>query len=144
MRLVVLLLGALAAACDLEPDVGGAVAARCADDDGDPGTVTSFATDIQPIFLDRCRSCHFPDGAAPIGLRTTGLDLSSYATVIAGATVEAEVVVVAGKPCESILWQKVSPGPPFGGRMPLSGPPFLTDEQIQLIHDWIAEGALAN
>jgi len=134
---------ALAGCIDaLDPEVGPPSTARCLDDDSDPGTAVSFTRDIQPIFDDRCKFCHYPTGGAPIGLDFTGLDLSSYRTVLAGAT--TSVVVVAGKPCASIIVQKVSQGPPFGSRMPLNGPPFLTDGQIQLIHDWVAEGALAN
>lgn len=147
MRLAVTLhlcLSVLLAGCidALDPDTGPAVASLCLDEDSDPGTAVSYASDVQPIFNARCQSCHFPTGIAPIGLEVTGLDLSSHATVLAGAT--AGVVVEAAQPCASILYEKVSPGPPFGGRMPLNGPPFLTDGQIQLIHDWIAEGALAN
>ena len=126
----------------LDPDTGPAVAAACVDADSDTGQAVSYGQNIQPIFNDRCRFCHFPDGVAPIGLQVTGLNLSSYRTVLAGAT--AGPVIQASRPCSSILFLKVSPGPPFGGRMPLNGPPFLTDGQIQLIHDWIAEGALAN
>jgi hypothetical protein len=126
----------------LDPKTGPAIAARCVDDDSDPGASVSFAKDIQPIFDMRCKFCHYPTGGAPIGLETTGLDLSSHAAVLAGAA--AGPVVVAGQPCASILYEKVSPGPPFGSRMPLNGPPFLTDAQLQLIHDWIAEGGLAN
>jgi hypothetical protein len=37
--------------------------------------------------------------------------------------------------------QKISAAPPFGARMPLDGPPFLSASQIQVISDWIAEGA---
>jgi hypothetical protein len=127
---------------ELDPDTGAAVAPLCGASDSDPGQPTSFASDVAPILAARCKACHFPDGVAPIGLQVTGLDLSTYATVIAGAT--AGPVVVAGQPCSSVLFLKVSPGPPFGGRMPLNGPPFLTDAQIQVIHDWIAEGALAD
>jgi hypothetical protein len=126
----------------LDPDTGAAVAPLCGASDSDPGQATSFANDVAPILAAHCKTCHFPDGVAPIGLQVTGLDLSTYATVIAGAT--AGPVVVAGQPCSSVLFLKVSPGPPFGGRMPLNGPPFLTDAEIRLIHDWIAEGALAD
>jgi mono/diheme cytochrome c family protein len=142
LLLVLILVLALAGCIDaLEPDTGAALAGRCVDEDSDTGTSVSFVTDIAPVFAERCAACHFPDGIAPIGLQVTGLDLSSHASVIAGARTGA--VVVADKPCASVLFLKVSPGPPFGGRMPLNGPPFLTDGQIQLIHDWIAEGALA-
>jgi hypothetical protein len=53
-------------------------------------------------------------------------------------------IVVAGDPCASIMYQKLSDAPPFGSRMPLNGPPFWTDDELQLLHDWIAEGASDN
>jgi hypothetical protein len=141
---VALALGLAAAGCidALDPQTGPAVAARCVNDDTDPGTTVSFAGDVQPILDLRCKGCHYPTGANPVGLQATGLDLSSVASVLAGGN--AGPVVVAAQPCGSILYEKVLPGPPFGARMPLSGPPFLTDAQLQVIHDWIAEGGLAN
>ena len=126
---------------DIGPNVGAPVAELCANGAARSSTV-SFARDIQPIFDARCKACHYPNGIAPIGLQVTGLNLSTYQTVISGAI--AGPVVIPDEPCSSILYLKVTPGPPFGSRMPLNGPPFLTDGDIQLIHDWIAEGALAN
>ena len=35
-------------------------------------------------------------------------------------------------------------GPPFGSRMPLDGPPYLEDVDLELIGDWIVEGAHDN
>jgi hypothetical protein len=55
--------------------------------------------------------------------------------------ISGERIVVPGNPCRSLIVEKVREYPSFGGRMPLNGPPFLTDEEIQLISDWIAEGA---
>jgi hypothetical protein len=127
---------------DIGPQVGAPVAALCSNDDENTSSTVSFARDIQPIFDARCKACHYPTGFAPIGLQVTGLNLSSYQTVIAGAI--AGAVVVPDEPCASVLYLKVTPGPPFGSRMPLNGPPFLTAGDIQLIHDWIAEGAVAN
>lgn len=142
MRAAVVLL-AVCAGCleDIGPNVGAPIAALCANDAAGSSTV-SFARDIQPIFDSRCKSCHYPNGVAPIGLQVTGLNLSTYQTVISGAIMGP--VVIADEPCSSVLYLKVTPGPPFGSRMPLNGPPFLPDGDIQLIHDWIAEGALAN
>ena len=137
---VVLLLVCAGCLDDIGPQVGAPVAALCSN--AAVGSSVSFSGDIQPIFDARCKACHYPNGIAPIGLQVTGLNLSSYQTVIAGAI--ARAVVIPDTPCSSVLYLKVTPGPPFGSRMPLSGPPFLTDGEIQLIHDWIAEGALAN
>jgi len=139
--------GALAAACldPVEPDVGDPVRPLCTDEDSDPGTPVSFSDQIETALLDRgdlaCVDCHSSGGANPLGLHTSGLSLSSYASLRRGGDRSGADIVLPGRPCESILLQKVGEAPPFGARMPLDGPPFLTPEERQLISDWIAEGA---
>lgn len=138
---------ALGAGCldSFEPDVGEPIQALCTDEDSDPSTPVSFLTDIQAGLFERpdlaCTVCHTPGGATPIGLRTSGLNLSSYASLLRGGDDSGADIVVPGRPCESVLFQKVSPAPPFGARMPLDGPPFLGERELQLVADWIAEGA---
>lgn len=131
----------------LEPEVGPPVRDICRNQDSDPDTDVSFSADILAGIFARpgsCHDCHLPGAATPIGVEIGGLDLGSRATLLAGGTVSGADIVIPGQPCESILWQKVTAGPPFGARMPASGPPFLTPEQVQLISDWIAEGARDN
>ena len=53
-------------------------------------------------------------------------------------------IVVPGDPCRSIILHKLSATPPFGARMPLDGPAYLSTEELLLVHDWIAEGAEDN
>lgn len=120
------------------PEVGAPLSERCVSDDSDASKSVSFTHDIRPILAARCLYCHTPTGATPIGFQLAGLDLGSYATLRAGGV--DGPTVVAGDPCSSILYLKLSPGPPFGSRMPLGGA--LSDAQLQLVHDWIAEGAL--
>ena len=131
-------------ACDLEPDVGAPFAERCANTDSAPSTPVSFARDVQPILARICSTCHYPGGENAIGLQLGGLDLSSYDTLKQGGAHSSGVLVQPTLPCESILYQKVSPGPPFGSRMPLNGPPVLSSDELGVIHDWIAEGAKKN
>lgn len=143
--LVVVLVGA--AACDLVPDVGGPTSDRCSNVDSDAEREVSFARDIQPIlFRDSggCVPCHDPERDNAIGFTLGGLDLSTHRGALAGGVRSGSSNVLPGRPCDSVLYKKVSPGPPFGGRMPLNGPPFLSDEEIGLVHDWIAEGAEDN
>ncbi len=146
-----LALAALAAgSCldDLAPDVGAPLQERCTNEDTDPTTSVSFERDLlQGIFLREaggCVSCHSPSADNPIGLQVGGLDLTSYLGLRKGGASSGAGVVVPGQPCGSVLVQKVGPGPPFGSRMPMNGPPFLTPDELRLIHDWIAEGALDN
>lgn len=139
---------ALAAGCDyFEPDVGSAAVARCVDDDTDPATDVSFSADIVPIIqrgVGGCVPCHDPRSENPVGVTLSGLDLTSRDALIAGGVRTASDIVVPGEPCGSALYLKLLPGPPFGARMPGDGPPYLTEDEQTLFHDWIAEGAGAN
>ena len=140
-------LRSVTAGCALAPDVGPLLPSACSDADGQPGSTVSFAAQIRPI-LDRpmagC-SCHLPAAGEPgTATQQSGLSLGSYASLREGGTNSGPQIVIAGQPCASILYQKVSDAPPFGSRMPLSGPPFLTSDELQLLHDWIAEGAANN
>ena len=124
-----------------------------------PGEEVSFSEDIQPIFNSNCIRCHAGAGA-PLGL-----DLSegvSFSNLVNQPSVEfaSHMRVKPGDsrtPCEaglgssegSVIVEKIAgcpdtPGvPSFGGLMPLGGP-FLSDEEINLIIEWIEEGAPNN
>lgn len=150
-RVVQVAVAALAAsigfvACGLEPDVGPPLAGRCDNADTDPDVDVSFSTDIRPgINSPMGCGCHLTlTGTPGSAISVTGLDLSSLASLRAGGAVSGARIVIAGDPCASILYQKVSTAPPFGSRMPLGGPPFLNPDQLRMLHDWIAEGANDN
>lgn len=138
---------AVVTACGLEPDVGPRLAGTCDNADTRPGTSVSFAGDIRPL-LSRSPGgcgCHLPSSTgAGTGTQLSGLDLSSLDTLRAGGHNSGSRIVVAGQPCDSIMYQKLSDSPPFGSRMPLNGPPFFNDDELRLLHDWIAEGANDN
>jgi mono/diheme cytochrome c family protein len=91
-------------------------------------------TDVQPIFMKACIKCHSDNsklGAPPEGLR-----LDSLAAVLQGGD---RLVVLPGNPKMSELWRRVvGLADP---RMPFDGPPWLPDEDIRLIRDWIEQGA---
>lgn len=132
----------------VEPDVGALQASPCSNEDTDPSQDVSFREDIVPKVLTSsdvdCLRCHAPDAPTPLGFEVGGLDLSTYESAARGGANSDGTTIIPGQPCESIMFQKVSAGPPFGARMPLSGPPFLSEQQLQLVHDWIAEGAKNN
>lgn len=141
------LCAALASGCvrDLGPEVGPPQRTTCFDVDSDPRTEVSFATDIYAAIFEgpaHCTRCHTPTGSMPIGLDDSGLDLSTYETLLAGGARSGSAIVMPGMPCESVLVQKLGASPPYGSRMPLDGPPFLSAEELQRVADWIAEGAL--
>jgi len=151
MRLALVL---LLAGCLPGPDVGaplhasdgsvvlGDAPAGC-DADSDPSTPVSFSTDlVSGVFVrGKCRTCHTGGGQ---GVEQSGFKIDSYAQLRAGGQHSGTTIVVDGHPCSSILVLKIDANPPFGRRMPYNGPPYLSTGDIQLVRDWIAEGAHDN
>ncbi len=93
----------------------------------------SFNADILPILTSRCAfaGCHVAGGPDGINLRT-------YDAVIAGEEDDDDDTVIAGNARRSELVEQI-----VEGEMPPDGPP-LPAVQIQLIIDWINEGAKNN
>jgi len=120
------------------------------DPPGDPNDMmvdeVSFAADIAPVFQSRCAGCHQPDGFASqsgidVDLRTEAPFEGLFADAMSAA---GRKLIVPGDPDASFLFEKVSQTDPSAGeRMPLFGAP-LSDEQIELLRDWIAAGAPQN
>lgn len=109
----------------------------------------SFKEDIRPI-LNRleddpagpgCRKCHYSTESVHVGLDLGGLDLASLGELRRGGATSGSKIVVAGSPEDSVIVQKLRGTYPFGARMPRTGPPYLEDEEIALVEQWIAEGA---
>ena len=92
----------------------------------------SFSVDILPILTSRCAfaGCHVAGGP-------DGIDLRTYDAVIAGEE-DDDDTVIAGDARESELVEQI-----VEGEMPPDGPP-LPAAQIQLIIDWINQGAKNN
>jgi hypothetical protein len=83
-----------------------------------------FASSIHPILAGRCAPCH--SGEKP----QAGFSVESREAILRA--------VVPGKPDDSLLIRKVSGT--AGNRMPPTGGN-LSEAQITLLRDWIAEGA---
>jgi hypothetical protein len=141
----VLVLGACG---ELDPRVGVPRVA-CEDVDSDPATTVSFARDIRPL-MNRgpedpsghgCIFCHYSTQSSHLCTDITGLDLATLGHLRRGGVTSGTGVVVAGKPCESALVQKLQGDYPVGLQMPKDGPPFWSKQEVQLVIDWIAEGA---
>ena len=94
------------------------------------GATVSFANDILPLFESRCANCHGGDRTEE------GLVLLNHAGVIAGS--DNGLVVVPGDAANSLLVELVATQ-----EMPKRGPK-LTPPQVQLITDWVNQGALNN
>ena len=85
---------------------------------------------VDTVLKARCVLCH-SGPAAPLGLR-----LESREGVLAGSTRGA--IVVAGDPIASELIKRIK-GTSLP-RMPMTGPPYLTEKQVALFEQWILEG----
>ncbi len=136
-------------ACDaLEPQTGPEHVA-CNDVDSDPEHPVSFHQQIRPL-MDQfptpsghgCITCHYSNQPAHPCTDISGLDVATLGALRRGGVTSGTNIVIPGKPCESALVQKLQGDYFTGLQMPKDGPPFWTQEQIQLVIDWIAEGAL--
>lgn len=137
---------ALAPACTVfEPEVG-ALVAPCSDADSNPSVDVSFKQQIRPIMNGdvpgprACADCHYHSRGTQAGLQQTGFDLETLGSLRKGGVNTADDIVVAGKPCSSAIVQKLRGTYHIGVRMPKGGP-YWSEAQIQLMIDWIAEGA---
>lgn len=97
------------------------------------GNIVTYL-DVAPIFAQRCAKCH--SNAGLMGPAPEGLKLTSYEDTLAS---NERVRVIPGNPEGSELLRRVrglsTP------RMPLDGPPFLSNDEINLIEQWIEGGA---
>jgi mono/diheme cytochrome c family protein len=91
----------------------------------------NYASQIQPIFNASCAGCH---GG------TSGVVMNSYNSVMSSVGEQyGRLIVTPGNADDSPLYDKLNPNPQFGSRMPQGGS--LSEAQINLIRDWINQGA---
>lgn len=117
------------------------------DDDGGNQPETPSGNEItltqlqQNIFGAICTNCH-TGATAPRGLRLDSEE-NSYAFLVSHGADEIPTLmrVNPGKPDESYLVKKLEGAADIvGARMPLGGP-YLSQEQIDQVRSWIANGA---
>jgi cytochrome c5 len=87
--------------------------------------MVSFANDVLPIFEASCKDCH-------IDQRRGGLNVGTHTELM------SRNVINAGDAANSELIELV-----ISGEMPPRGDD-LTDAQIQILSDWVNQGALDN
>jgi len=95
-----------------------------------PATPVVFAKQIRPILASRCYPCHGPD------VQQHGLRLDSLQAILTGAT-NGKVVIPGDSQNSHIIRRLLGleePQMPYGG-------PALSAEQIDLIRNWIDQGA---
>jgi hypothetical protein len=121
----------------------------------DAGPTTAQTEELPPtwtrvyeeVIVPKCLPCH----ASDIGTTRGGLDMSTkidaYANLVNAPTegeacTEAGTRVSPGNPDDSIMYLKVSTDDPApcGAKMPYMLPS-LSDEEAELIEDWIRAGA---
>lgn len=97
----------------------------------------SYAQDVVPILEARCWSCH--GGVNPATGEPKieeGLDMTTYDGLMKGS--EYGPIVEPGGPDDSLMLEMIS-----SGDMPKIGD-MLRPQEIELIRNWIAEGAPNN
>ena len=94
------------------------------------GAAVSFTNDVLPIIQSRCVNCHGGDRVEK------GLVLKSYADLMTGS--ENGSIVTPGNAADSKLVELIA-----NQKMPKRGPK-LTPPQVQLITDWVNQGAVNN
>jgi predicted CXXCH cytochrome family protein len=98
-----------------------------------PGVGTPhFKSEILPILEQHCGKCHNP------GNRLGGFVVTDHRSIMISGDHAPDVI--HGNPDASLLVQKLKGTQTVGVRMPIDTPP-LSDEQIQLIADWVKTGA---
>ncbi len=90
----------------------------------------SFAKDILPLFEQSCLKCHGGDDTKE------GLSVKTYEDLMKGSV--NGPVIVPGDPAASELVTQVA-----RGKMPKRAPAW-PENQVKLLSDWVAAGALKN
>lgn len=117
----------------------------CSDDNspsgpgGGGGPATSLTWDgFAAAIYQNTATCN-KGGCHGSGSASSGFSVASYNSVLAGGNNGAGIV--PNDTANSIAYQKLLPTPPFGGRMPLTGPPYLPQSTLDSLAAWIMAGA---
>jgi len=104
--------------------------------DGAEPEQVSFNKHIRPILSENCYACHGPDAESrKAELR---LDIEAYAFEAHG---KYEPAIVRGKPEQSPLYQRITTTDEDDIMPPPESHKSLTDAEIELVGQWIKEGA---
>jgi predicted CxxxxCH...CXXCH cytochrome family protein len=109
---------------------------------GSDGSVGGNCPDIPGLFAQTCTasSCH------SASYKAQGLDLQSpnlgtrLAGVAATEVAGSGLLINPTAPSQSVLYEKLTANPPYGGRMPLAGTP-LDDATMACVLTWITQQA---
>jgi hypothetical protein len=111
------------------PDAGPPADGGPKSDGGADGAALSFASDVYPLLVPTCKTCHGAGGqAGDTGLVFTGTAAADYATVV--------MFVDTAAPAGSRLLMKMTGNGHQGGTVYAAGSP-----EHQTILQWIQQGA---
>ena len=96
----------------------------------------NFSREILPVLSDRCFQCHGPDAKNRKGKLRLDVEADAKATGENGAA------IVEGKPDASLVMARITSPDPDEVMPPVELHRELSRDQIALIRQWIAEGAL--
>ncbi|MEM9828478.1 MAG: c-type cytochrome domain-containing protein [Planctomycetota bacterium] len=96
------------------------------------GSLVSFSSQVAPILAENCNGCHLETGNV-----RGGLNMNTFAALVRGG--DSGEAFTAGNGDASLLVRKLRGME--GARMPGGGRPAIPEDQIQLISNWIDQGA---
>ena len=111
-----------------------------------PPQQVSFSAQVLPILTGNCTNSQCHDATSPqVGLELTAANAYTEIVGVPGKSCTSLDLVTPGSPNDSYLMIKISGGGScmVGTKMP-KPPESLTTSEIQLVRDWIANGAPAN
>jgi hypothetical protein len=102
-----------------------------------PSGEVSYSKDVAPVLDKFCTTCHSSEEDHP-----SQLFMDSYESLMKGG--KHGQAVKPGNAKESLLMQKMDAEPPFGKKMPPSKKLIPTAEQVEVLRQWIDQGAKKN
>ena len=127
-----------------------ALLAACGSSDGDgsgdnpPAVLAPTLASIQDnVFTPSCAKAGCHSGATPrAGMNLEGGNSWASLYNVVGTGDKTKTRVVPSDPDDSLLIMKLEGTQTVGLRMPRDGPPYLPKETIDVIRQWIADGAM--
>src|SRR5262245_47222991 len=116
--------------------VGSAVAVAGEIIAAEPTKTIDYNRQIRSILSDKCYKCHGPDAAE----RKAGFRLDDRASAT-GPAESGETPIVPGKPAGSELIARITSSDESVRMPPADAPKKLTAAEIELLKQWIAQGA---